>query len=180
MANEITEFGMSLVYGGPQITLAGSDLGNKIDTLLLREGSGSARAYKQFRSGRADYLNTKKVLNPGDNVTVYAKTLPMDFPVQTAGASSSDTGVFVAPAGQAQTLFGSLITSRFQFGAPVFTVGAGSVAIQLNGGAFLAYDAFNSALAALSDAQVQAASIPFTVRLTQTNNAAATVEMAIS
>ena len=87
MANEITEIGQIVTYGGPQLTLLGSSLAAQVNAILIRQGSGAARAWKLFDPTKADFLNTYKVLSPGDVVLVNAKAVPMDFPVQ-AGTSS--------------------------------------------------------------------------------------------
>ena len=81
MANEITEIGQFVVYGGPPLTLAGSDLASKLTSLLAREGTGSARGWKLFDPLKADFLNTKKEVKSGDILLVNAKVLPMNFPV---------------------------------------------------------------------------------------------------
>jgi len=55
-------------------------------SILTREGSGTTRGWKIFDPTKADFLNTKKILYPGDDVLVNAKVLPMDFPVQLASS----------------------------------------------------------------------------------------------
>lgn len=136
MAQEITEQGQQVIYGGPQVTLINSTLGNAISALLTREGSGSARAWKQFISGRADFLNTKKILYPGDSVIVYPKTLPMDFPIPVGGGNSapiswppfSDTG-----SGPSTEIDGLIDASQSYTPTFAFSSGAGTLQMQLNG-----------------------------------------------
>ncbi|AMJ65032.1 hypothetical protein [Hymenobacter sp. PAMC 26628] len=136
MANEITEIGQLVPYRGPVLTLLGSDLGNNLKSLLVREGSGAARGWKLFDPTKADYLNTKKVLNPGDVVLVNAKALPMDFPVQTAGAGGGaiswppfgDTGN-----GPTTEIAGEVNSSQAYLPSFAFTAGTGTLEMQLDG-----------------------------------------------
>ncbi|WP_022821892.1 hypothetical protein [Hymenobacter norwichensis] len=135
MANEITEFGQIVTYGGSQLTLAGSDLASKINSLLVREGSGSGRGWRLFDSAQASFLNTKTVLNPGDVVLVNAKSVPIDFPVQTtSGGGGSDTIVLNGPSGETTTEFEETYTAT-STATPTsaFSSGAGTIELYING-----------------------------------------------
>jgi hypothetical protein len=94
--------------------------------------------------------------------------------------SGSDSGTMTVAAGESPKYFDVLVTSRAQYGEPVFTTGAGSVAYQINGIAAANVAALNSFINGLSDAALVAGSNTITFIVTSTNNAAAVVETPIS
>jgi hypothetical protein len=179
MANEITEFGQIVTYGGAQLTLLGSPLGTLVNSILIRQGTGNLRAWKLFDPAKADFHNTYKIINLGDVVLVNAKALPMDFTI-LAGTVSTDTGVFVTP-NSSPTSYPTILTSRFTFGTPVFIApGTGTVQAQLDGGAFQSLSVLNGLMASVPDAQIQSGAHTFTVLVTPTSGTAITVEIPIN
>lgn len=138
MANEITEIGQFATYAGPQLTLAGSDLASKLTSLLAREGSGTARGWKLFDPTKSDFLNTKKILYPGDVVLVNAKSLPMDFPVPVAGSGGGSGGSISWPlftegsSGPYTELDGLVDVSQAYTPSFSFSTGGGNLQMQLN------------------------------------------------
>lgn len=135
MANEITQPGQILTYGGASLTLFNSVLASKITSLLVREGNGSARAWKLFDSSKADFLNTKKILNHGDIVLVNAKSLPMDFDVLAPSTSGPISTAPYSEAGNGPiTEFdGQFLDTDPRTPSFAFSSGVGTLQMQVNG-----------------------------------------------
>ncbi|RFP65925.1 hypothetical protein D0N36_06895 [Hymenobacter lapidiphilus] len=135
MANEITEIGQIVTYGGQQLTLTGSVLASQLTSLLTREGSGGARGWRIFDPAKAEFLSSKKILNPGDIVLVNAKTVPMNFTVQSSGGGGgSDIIILSGPAADI-TEFEELFTATSAAAPAIFfSSGAGSVQYSVNNG----------------------------------------------
>ena len=177
---QITQPLTPVTWYGPSLVLANAPWKSSVSVVRLINAAGTG--YASFDPAQS--FNSLTQVVAGQVLTINA--LPAAYAASgftidngIGTTSTTDTSVFVAPAA-ASTKFQVLVSSRFQFGPPAFTVGAGSVSIQLGAaGAFQTYDLFNAALATLTDAQIQSATTPFTVLLTQANSAAATVEMAI-
>lgn len=137
MANEITEPGQIVTYGGPQLTLAGSTLASKVTSILTREGSGSNRAWKIFDPTKSNFLNTKQILYPGDIVLVNAKTLPMDFTLPATNSNGGGTPlsypITETASGPNYEIDVQVDASNNYLPSFAFTSGTGTLQMQLNG-----------------------------------------------
>jgi len=159
MANEITEIGQIVTYGGPTIDLAGSSIASAIVSLQAREGSGSARGWRLFDPTKQPFLNSKKQLVDGDVVLVVAKQLPMDFPVKVTATTTSIPVGLLVPAGSGTTPFEQSVvlqTYMLTYTSAVLTntsTGAtesGTVTFRLDSGTtVLDFAAFNAEVAAI-------------------------------
>jgi hypothetical protein len=176
MANEITLNGEIAIYGGGTITLAGSTIGNAVISILAREGTGTARAWKIFDPTKASFLNTKTTLSYGDKVLVNAKVLPMDFPLISGVAPSTDTGVLTINAGESPKYFDISMTSRTKYAAPAFITGGGTITYEINGSAVADITAVNNYIDSLTDAALVVGKDYFTFVVNTTNNSAAVAE----
>lgn len=187
MANEITQSGQLIQYGGPTLTLAGSKVGQDARSILARVGTGTSRGWKLFDSTQAAFLNTLTTISDGDFVLVNAKQLPMDFPVKVGGVAQPDYDVYPdIPEGTGTSPY---VIQEFltffgvQFGEPVLqnaatkAVEPGKVSFQLDGGNELTYAQFNAALSAIPESECADGSHTYLLSVSVTSNAAATLSI---
>ncbi|GAA4391957.1 hypothetical protein [Hymenobacter koreensis] len=91
-------------------------------------------------------------------------------------AAAPETIVTRVPAGGVPTPASHCVAGRFTLSEPLFTQGAGTVTYRLGSGAYTTLSAFLAQVAARTDAELEAAGLPFTFLVTPFGTEAVTVQ----